>query len=61
MDVRVSQSKLFSKGAYTESTYETCVDGTTVRLVHHYGGGHEWPSDGDFDTATYVVNFFYAS
>jgi len=51
----------FSKGAYTESTYQNCVDGTTVRVVHHYGGGHEWPSDGDFDTATYVVDFFYAS
>jgi len=51
----------FSKGAYTEQTYEQCTSGTTVRLVHHYGGGHEWPSDGDFDTATYVVNFFYQS
>jgi len=51
----------FSKGAYTESTYQNCTDGTTVRVVHHYGGGHEWPSDGDFDTATYVVDFFYQS
>jgi len=51
----------FSKGAYTESTYQNCVNKTTVRVVHHYGGGHEWPSDGDFDTATYVVNFFYQS
>jgi len=51
----------FSKGAYTESTYQDCVGGTTVRVVHHYGGGHEWPSDGDFDTATYVVEFFYQS
>jgi len=51
----------FSKGAYTENTYENCVNGTTIRLVKHEGGGHEWPSDGDFDTATYVVNFFYQS
>jgi poly(3-hydroxybutyrate) depolymerase len=51
----------FSKGAYTESTYQHCVNGTTVRVVKHSGGGHEWPRDDDFDTPTYVVNFFYAS
>jgi len=51
----------FSKGAYTESTYQSCEDGTTVRLVHHAGGGHQWPRDSDFDTPTYVVDFFYAS
>jgi len=51
----------WSKGAYTESTYQNCFNGTTVRLVKHEGGGHEWPRDSDFDTPTYVVDFFFAS
>jgi poly(3-hydroxybutyrate) depolymerase len=51
----------FQKAQYTESTYQSCVHNTTIRVVKNEGGGHEWPSDSNFDTATYVVQFFYAS
>jgi len=51
----------WSKAQYTEQTYLNCTQQTTVRLVKNEGGGHEWPSDSNFDTASYVVQFFYAS
>jgi poly(3-hydroxybutyrate) depolymerase len=51
----------FQKAQYTESTYLDCAGKTTVRLVKNEGGGHEWPSDSNFDTATYIVNFFFNS
>jgi poly(3-hydroxybutyrate) depolymerase len=51
----------WSKAQYTEQTYLNCTQQTTVRLVKNEGGGHEWPSDSNFDTASYVVQFFFAS
>jgi len=48
----------FQKGAYSNQIYQSCNNGTTVEVVQVSGGGHDWPSDSDFDTATFIVEFF---
>jgi len=47
----------FSSGPYSNSVYQNCGMGTTLELVKNDGGGHEWPSDQYFDTATYIWQF----
>jgi len=48
----------FTKGAYSNQVYKTCNGGTTIELVKNEGGGHEWPSDGDFDATAYIWQYF---
>jgi poly(3-hydroxybutyrate) depolymerase len=45
-------------GSYSNQRYQTCDKGSVVEVVIHSGGGHSWPSDSNFDTASYVVAFF---
>jgi len=48
----------FTKGAYSNQVYQSCNGGTTIELVKNEGGGHEWPSDADFDSTTYIWQYF---
>jgi len=48
----------WTKGAYKSHQYTQCKNGATIELIEHDGGVHEWPSDGDFDTTSYVWQFF---
>jgi poly(3-hydroxybutyrate) depolymerase len=47
----------FNSGPYSNQVYQTCGSSTTLELVKHSGGGHEWPSDQYFDTATYAWKY----
>lgn len=48
----------FKRGAYSGQAYTGCDDGTEVHLVTNAGGGHEWPEDADFNTTSFIVDFF---
>jgi len=48
----------FTRGQYSNQIYQNCVNNTVVEVVKVEGGGHSWPSDQYFDTATYIVQFF---
>jgi len=48
----------FTKGTFQNYRYENCSRNTIVEVVINYGGGHEWPSETDFDTSPYIVQFF---
>jgi len=47
-----------NSGPYTNQVYQTCTNGTTLDLVKHDGGGHEWPQDQYFSTPNYIYNYF---
>jgi len=38
--------------------YPMCNSGTSVELVKHIGGVHEWPIDQYFNTTDYILKFF---
>jgi len=44
----------FNNGPYSNQVYQNCASNTTMELVKHDGGGHEWPSDQYFDTPSYI-------
>jgi len=48
----------FNSGPYSNQVYQSCGNHTTVELVKKDGGLHEWNRDANFDTPTYIWNFF---
>jgi len=50
---------IFEQGKYTIQRWSDCMDGKHMDLVKVAGGGHAWPHDADFDTTTYLHDFFY--
>jgi len=48
----------FHNGTFSNQVYQTCASSTQVELVKHAGGVHAWPRTKDFDTPTYIVEFF---
>ena len=51
-------AQTFKRGPYTGQSYEVCDGGTQVALVTNAGGGHEWPEDSNFNTTSFIVDFF---
>jgi len=49
----------FNKGDFSNQRYTNCSQGAIVELVKNIGGGHEWPINPDFDTTTYILNWFF--
>jgi len=47
----------FTNGPYSNQVYQNCANGTTLELVLHDGGGHEWPVDNYFDAPSYIWNY----
>jgi len=50
---------LLKQGKYTIQRWSDCMDGKHMDLVKKAGGGHAWPHDSDFDTTSYLHDFFY--
>ena len=46
---------------FTNSVWEDCKNNVNVELVKNSGGSHEWPSSKNFDTSTYICEFFKKS
>lgn len=55
---KTGPTQVFQKGKYTIQRYTDCVSGAQMDLVKNHGGSHEWPSDSDFDTTSYIHEFF---
>jgi len=51
-------TQTYNKGAFTNQVYKACEQGTRVEVVQNAGGGHQWPHNSDFDTTTYLCDFF---
>jgi len=47
----------FNSGPYSNQVYQNCALKTTMELVKHDGGGHEWPIDSYFDAPSYIWNY----
>jgi len=47
----------FNSGPYSNQVYQNCSSNTTLELVKHDGGGHEWPVDQYFDTPAYIWQY----
>jgi len=51
-------TQVFQQGKYTIQRWTDCTNGAQMDLVKNHGGSHEWPSDSDFDTTSYMHDFF---
>lgn len=56
---KTGPTTIFEQGKYTIQRWSDCTDDAHIDLVKKVGGGHAWPSDADFDTTSYLHDFFY--
>jgi len=53
-----STVQTLNKKPFTNTVWNECRSNVTVELVKNDGGGHEWPETANFDTTTYILQFF---